>query len=57
MTQNDLKIVCTLMTYQIPPCLNHCLSPYNHENEAKDMNSLLRKPSVVTSITKSTQEL
>jgi len=51
------KIVCTLRTYQIFSCLNHCLSLSNHEIEAEDMNNLLRKTSVVASTTESIREV
>ena len=57
MAQTNLKIVCTLRTYQISPCLNSFLSPSNHGTKAKDRNNLLRKTSVATSITKSIQEI
>ena len=57
MVQNVLKIKCTLRTHQTSLYLNCCLFPNNYETEAKNMNNLLRKTSVATSITKWTQDV
>ena len=54
MAKNDLKIVWTSRTYQIPPYLNHYLSPSRHETKAKDMNIIPKKTSIAASVTKST---
>ena len=57
MVQNDLKIKCALKIYRTPSCFNLCFFPNNYKTKAKNMNNLLRKTSLATSIAKSIQEV